>query len=83
MPAGMPKRHKWELQQLGMLSRRKLEEFISYHALKENVRKKKGKREKESKKERTKERKERKKKGRRKKREKKISENQKKRNKKR
>lgn len=67
-----------------MLSQRKLEQFINYHALKENERKKKGKREKESQKERTKERKKRKKgkknkerKGRRKKRERKKSKYQK------
>lgn len=36
MPAGMPKRHKWELQQLRMLSQRKLEQSINYKALKEN-----------------------------------------------
>lgn len=36
MPAGMPKRHKWELQQLRMLSQTKLEQSINYKALKEN-----------------------------------------------
>jgi len=65
-----------------MLSQRKLEQFINYHALKENERKKKGKEKKKvRKKEQKKERKERKerqiKEGKKKKRERKKSKYQK------